>query len=233
MCGRFTLAGADADELAELLGVAGSQFFKEHYRKRYNVAPTDEHWALRLAARSGGGFARELVPAAWGLGKGTQINTRVENARTRTLLADPAAGHRALIPTDGFFEWTGEKGNRRPIWFHRADLRPFLYAALCHESSAGFRFSILTTTPNAVVAGVHDRMPVVVQLDGAEEFLTARDPKAIAAMLRPVANDVLIGTEVSKRVNAVGNDDPGCLAPPDQEPAPETVVAPKKQLRLF
>ncbi len=233
MCGRFTLAGADADELAELLGVAGSQFFKEHYRKRYNVAPTDEHWALRLAARSGGTFERELIPAAWGLGKGTQINTRVENARTRTMLADPAAGHRALIPADGFFEWMGEKGNRRPIWFHRADEKPFLFAALCHEASSGFRFSILTTTPNALVANVHDRMPVIVPLEGAEEFLTTKDAKAVATMLKPVANDVLVATEVNKRVNAVGNDDAGCLAAPDAEPVAEESAPKKKQLRLF
>ena len=221
----------EPEEIARLLGVMPETSFTERYRPRYNVAPTDEHWIVRAA----GGASlprRELVPAAWGVGKGHQILTRAENARTRTMLRDPSAGHRCVVPADGFFEWTGDKGDRRPIWFHRPDRSLVLLAAMCVESQGGFQFSILTTTPNAVVEKVHDRMPVVVPLSDVGRFLSATDPKEVASFLKAAPDDALVAEEVSKRVNVVGNDDPDCLAPP--EPKRESTEKPRgKQLRLF
>jgi putative SOS response-associated peptidase YedK len=231
VCGRFTLTILEPEEIARLLGVDPSPQFLAHHRPRYNVAPTDEHWVVRLG-QSAAGARRELVPATWGFGQGKRINTRAENARARTMLRDPAAGHRCLVPADGFFEWMGEKGDRRPLWFHRRDGGLILFAATCSEGASGFQFSILTTEPNALVAPVHDRMPVVLSVADADRWLTATDPVEIAALLRPPPDDALIATEVSKRVNVVGNDDPACLAPPETTPSPPT-SKPTKQMRLF
>ena len=221
----------DPEELALLLGVDPTPAFLAHHRPRFNVAPTDEHWVVRLA-QSQAGARRELVPATWGFGQGKRINTRVENARARTMLRDPAAGHRCLVPADGFFEWMGDKGDRRPLWFHRADGGLVLFAATCSEGASGFQFSILTTEPNELVARVHDRMPVVVPVSDVDRWLTARDPVDVAAMLRPAPSDALIATEVSKRVNVVGNDDRECLAAPETTPKPPS-SKPTRQLRLF
>ena len=46
MCGRFTLSRQDAIELAEELGVPVESL--PNYRPRYNIAPTDQHWILRM-----------------------------------------------------------------------------------------------------------------------------------------------------------------------------------------
>lgn len=234
MCGRFTLTIDDVEQLAALLGVEVEPAQVERYRPRFNVAPTDEHWIVRAGARE------RLLPASWGVGANRQILTRVENARSRTMLADPAAGHRCVVAADGFFEWTGEKGHRRPVWFHRPDAGPgaesdrlVLLGALCTESKDGFRFSILTTPANEVVAPVHDRMPVVIPTAALGAWLTTTDPKALASMLRPAPAASLIGTEVDVRVNVVGNDDPACLAPPAPVSVAAAAAKRRGQLRLF
>jgi len=76
-----------------------------------------------------------------------------------------------------------------------------------------------------VVAQAHDRMPVVLEDAAITSWLTVPDgdgQKAEAAeraraLLRPAGNDALVATRASTRVNAVKNDDPGCLVP--DEPA--------------
>jgi putative SOS response-associated peptidase YedK len=248
MCGRFTLTMADAEEIARILGLTPDPQFVAHYRPRFNVAPTDEHWIVRTGRSVGSSDPahRELVPAQWGgkpskdraearRQKGAPILTRVENARARKMLDDPNAGHRCLVAADGFFEWTGEKGDRRPVWFHRSNEGELvLLGAVCTEWKDGFHFSILTTAANDLVAPVHDRMPVVVPTKDATKFLTTTDPRELASMLRPAPEGALVAREVSHRVNVVGNDDPECLAPPDRSSKASKEPASKKgQMRLF
>ena len=50
MCGRFTLGIENQEILAKLLGVEADAFLQQHYRPRYNIAPTDDHWLLRVKA---------------------------------------------------------------------------------------------------------------------------------------------------------------------------------------
>jgi putative SOS response-associated peptidase YedK len=237
MCGRFTLTIADAEEIARILGLTPEPQFFARYRPRFNVAPTDEHWIVR-GGRTDGASPGALVPAQWGAKqqKGAPILTRVENARARKMLDDPNAGHRCLVAADGFFEWTGEKGDRRPVWFHRPPTSRqapelMLLGAVCTEWKDGFHFSILTTPANDLVARVHDRMPVIVPTQDATKFLTTTDAKELAGMLRPAPEDAIIAREVSNRVNVVGNDDAECLAPPDR--SSKEPPSKKGQMRLF
>jgi putative SOS response-associated peptidase YedK len=74
--------------------------------------------------------------------------------------------------------------------------------------------SILTTTPNALLEDMHDRMPVILRPKCYELWL---DPgfvnaKALAEMLRPFDSRLMRRYPISKRVNAVTNDDAECAA---------------------
>jgi hypothetical protein len=42
----------------------------------------------------------------------------------------------------------------------------------------------------------------------------------ISRLLAPAREDLLVATPVSRHVNSVKHDDPGCLAPPGGEPPP-------------
>jgi putative SOS response-associated peptidase YedK len=75
--------------------------------------------------------------------------------------------------------------------------------------------SILTTTPNAVTAPVHDRMPVILDPDGYELWL---DPGmtnvgAASEMLKPYDARLMRCYPVSTQINSVVNDDEECAVP--------------------
>jgi putative SOS response-associated peptidase YedK len=75
--------------------------------------------------------------------------------------------------------------------------------------------SILTTTPNAVTAAVHDRMPVILEADGYELWLDPgkRDVTAASELLKPLDARLMRCFPVSTRINHVANDDEECSAP--------------------
>ncbi len=220
MCGRFTLSRQDAIELAAELGVPVESL--PNYRPRYNIAPTNLHWILRMKYEE-----REVLPALWGLinswakdrkRAGSQINARSETLDTRAAYSKSFRERRCLVPADGFFEWTGPKKARRPIWFHKPDGDLLLFAGLYSswqpEPDVWERtFTIITTEANAVVADIHDRMPVIIAPEQAEEWMDAgeTDAEKLRALLLPAADDLLIGTPVSERANSVKNDDPSVL----------------------
>jgi putative SOS response-associated peptidase YedK len=77
-------------------------------------------------------------------------------------------------------------------------------------------FTIITTTPNALLEPIHDRMPVVLEEDAIDDWLYARQsPDSLMELLRPAREDLLVATPVSARVNSVKNDDPECLDAPE------------------
>jgi putative SOS response-associated peptidase YedK len=122
-------------------------------------------------------------------------------------------------PADGFFECTGHKDARRPIWYHRAD-GGLIYFAGLYESwrpAPGEKertFTIITTTPNSLIEPVHNRMPVILEDEAIDDWLYVRQSSSsLKALLRPARDDLLVATPVSSRANSVKNDDPECLAP--------------------
>ncbi len=106
----------------------------DEYRPRYNIAPTDPHWIVRMR-----GEDRELRPARWGLVKfgskdgrqaARQIKARMETLERRPAFRNAFQRRRCAVPADGFFEWIGPRERRQPIWFHRPDHRLILFAGL-------------------------------------------------------------------------------------------------------
>jgi putative SOS response-associated peptidase YedK len=220
VCGRFSLSKRELVEVADFVeAMVGAEEAAQH-RPRYNVAPGDDCWIVQPA-----GPDRKLVRAAWGF-RGLEdklvINARSETVTEKRMFQDAFARRRCLVPADGFFEWTGPKQRRRPIWFHAPDGQILLFAGLWEIRPDGRpAFTILTTGANATVAPVHDRMPVMLDREAGGAWLAA--PRL--DLLRPAAVERLVGRSVSPRANAVENDDPGLLEPFDEPPEP--------QLKLF
>jgi putative SOS response-associated peptidase YedK len=221
MCGRFSLSYRNAERLALELGVPVESLID--YRPRYNIAPTDQHWIVRMKYED-----RQLLPARWGLVnhwmtdrkqafKG--INARSESVQKSAAFREAFKERRCVVPADGFFEWTGPKEARKPIWFHREDGGLILFAGL-YESWRPSpdewerTFTILTTTPNAIMEPVHDRMPVILEENAIEDWLFVRQtPASLMDLLLPAREGLLVATPVSSRANSVKNDDPECLEP--------------------
>ena len=107
----------------------------------------------------------------------TVFNTRIETALRqatdgRGMWAGPVARGRCIVPVRAFFEWwtqpgaprpgaddaPGRRGRRPQVAFRLAGHRIFLIACVRQDG----RFSVVTTEPNASVAPVHNRMPLVL-----------------------------------------------------------------------
>jgi putative SOS response-associated peptidase YedK len=75
--------------------------------------------------------------------------------------------------------------------------------------------SILTTTPNAVTATVHDRMPVILEPESYDLWLDPgmTDVQVVSELLKPYDAKSMRCYPVSSRVNNVANDDEGCSRP--------------------
>jgi putative SOS response-associated peptidase YedK len=225
MCGRFTITRRDGNSLAAELGVPADSFVD--YRPRYNVAPTQQHFIVRIKYEN-----REVIPATWGLVKsgsmdssmaGKTINARSETVDTRGAFRDAFQKRRCVVPADGFFEWTGPKTARQPTWFHREDSRLLLFAGLYEawQKERGVwrtTFTILTTAANSLLESFHDRMPVILADRDADDWMDPRapDPHALKRLLVPAPADLLTATPVSPEVNNVDNDSPELLEPAGQ-----------------
>jgi putative SOS response-associated peptidase YedK len=125
--------------------------------------------------------------------------------------------HRCLLPANGFYEWKTIAGAaKQPMHIGMKDAEPFAMAGLTERwlSSDGEVLdtcTIITTSANSLLAGVHDRMPVIIAPESYERWLDVSEDEVID-LLRPYPSDAMKCYPVSTRVNAVRNDDATIIA---------------------
>jgi putative SOS response-associated peptidase YedK len=219
MCGRFYL-DVRADELASYFDLPSAPSLTP----RYNIAPSQNVTAIRIGEQG-----REWVRLHWGLipfwAKDKKIGYRTINARAETVESKPAFRaafkyRRCLIPASGFFEWQASKDGKQPYCIHPKEATLFAFAGLYEhwQGSTGESIdscTILVTEANAVVAPVHDRMPVILK---PEYFTTWLDPEVQSpSMVKPLLTtypaDETTLFPVSRKVNSPRYDDPECITP--------------------
>lgn len=221
MCGRFTLT-VDTAELQDAF--SGFQF-PAQVGPRYNIAPSQPVLALANDGKNSADFfVWGLIPA-WA--KDPTIGARMINARGETLAEKPSFRgpyryKRCLIPADGFYEWRQEPGAKlkTPHYIHMKNAKPFAFAGLWDEwlgpdGSQVKSCTIITTEPNALVAGIHDRMPVILRRDDYAAWLTpeARQPAELARLLTAYPADEMEAYPVSRLVNQARLDAPEMVRP--------------------
>ncbi|WP_094556900.1 SOS response-associated peptidase [Synechococcus sp. 1G10] len=172
MCGRYSLTSTIDQLLPRLKGPLPDGLLK-HYQPRQQVRPGEP---LLIQRQQHG--RPEVSFAQWGLvpgwlkdthGKSRPINARSETVSQKPFFRGPWRHHRCLLPADGFYEWH----QKQPYWIRRQDGAAFWLGGLWDHWIApdGTELQtccILTTTPNALLRPIHDRMPVVI-MDGWEE----------------------------------------------------------------
>ena len=218
MCGRFTIRSSP-QKVAEVFGLSELPLFEP----RYNVAPTQQVPAVRLQDDR-----RQLGFLRWGLIPGwaddPKIGSRMINACADTVAEKPSyrqplAQRRCLIVADGFYEWRSVDGKKQPYFIRLRDERPFGFAGLWERWSRGEQpiesCTIVTTEANAALAGLHDRMPVILDPRDFDLWLdpAVQEAERLTPLLRPYAGDDLRVSPVSTRVNSPTHEGPQCLAP--------------------
>ncbi len=196
MCGRYMITSplqAMADlfeaQLDPWLDVDGP---------RLNVSPTE-----RVPVVTSSGAGRWLSPMRWGLlppwYRSPNATPLLSNARAETLADKPAfreaaRKRRCLIPADGFYEWSGPKGTMVARLIRPAAGGLIALAGVWQDwgppDARATTCAIVTCAANAVLAPIHDRMPVVIASYDFSLWLGEAGHGA-ARLMAPAPNDVL------------------------------------------
>jgi putative SOS response-associated peptidase YedK len=219
MCGRYARF-TPAEIYARIFDAAGDPGIEPSY----NVAPSQPV----LAARSAGEGRRELVALRWGLvpfwAKDPAIGYRTVNARAETVAVKPAfraalRARRCLIAADGFYEWRRMAHGKQPYFLRLKGGAPFALAGLWERwsdrTSAMESCTIIVTAANALVAPIHDRMPVILDPADYRAWLDpdVTAPGQVLALLRPYPPHAMEAVPVGTAVNRPENDGPHLVEP--------------------
>ncbi len=223
MCGRFAFYSPH-EAVVRLFGLPDDVAVVE---PRYNIAPTTSIPAVRedLAA------TRRLAMLYWGLvpgwAKEKSIGARMINARAETLREKPAFRNayrrrRALVPADGYYEWQ-KRGARdkQPYYIQPASGAPFAFGALWEtwrDPASGEPLescTLVTTAPQASIAHLHDRMPLIVPPAAYAEWLDPRneDCDRLDRLLDPDTAGTMIARPVGRAVGNPRNEGAGLIEP--------------------
>jgi putative SOS response-associated peptidase YedK len=226
MCGRYTQT-QDLNRLKERFEAVAENL---EIFPQYNIAPTQNAPVVIMK-----NDRPEITLMRWGLvpfwAKDEKIGYKMINARAETLpekrtFKGLLTRKRCLVPADGFYEWRKEPGKRTktPLRFTIKKGDPFAFAGLWDrwKSPDGEEletFIIITTSPNSLLAKVHNRMPVLLKKADEEKWLNPdqSDQMTLLDLLGPYPAKEMNGYEVSTQVNSPRNAGPECIEPVDSQ----------------
>ena len=214
MCGRFSLA--DLSALKRVFKIN----LPEGVTSRYNIAPSQNI----LAIINDKGY--RAVNFRWGLIPfwAKDIIPGIINARAETIDKKPSFKHsfknkRCLIPADGFYEWKGKAGSKRPYRIALKNRSVFTFAGLWDRwrSPKGETINscvIITTSANTLLEPIHNRMPVILSEKAEEAWLNEdTDILTLKGLLNPYSAELMESYEISTMVNDYQKDIPEILEP--------------------
>jgi putative SOS response-associated peptidase YedK len=223
MCGRVTQKSNP-----KVLGLRIANLVEPLYAAdvapRYNGAPGQQHWVIREHPETG---ERRLDRLWWGLipnwtketsPKNKPINATAQRVASAPMFRGAYAKRRCLVPVDSFFEWVKGvgKGPRQPYAVAMKNGEPFALAGIWESWRHPERgdivrtFCVITTPANALLAPIHNRMPVIVEPASFDRWLSPLEPDP-RDLLVPHADAPMTLRAVSPRVNSPANDDAALL----------------------
>jgi putative SOS response-associated peptidase YedK len=196
------------------------EVFDEFYKPNYNCAPSQKLPVITNAEKG------KLSYFKWGLipfwAKDPKIGYRLINTRAETITEKPSfksafKKRRCLIPANGFYEWRKDE-NKTPFRITVNEDELFAMAGLWESWKDGegkkvHTFSIITTTPNSLMESIHDRMPVILQPEDEERWLTEEDEPKLLELLKPCDPYLMKAYPISKKVNSPANNGPEIVEP--------------------
>ncbi len=235
MCGRYVLIDGRM-VLASFAMLRDVQVNSQTFAglPRYNASPMQKMPVI--AVRDG---VTVIQPMQWWLVPHwakepktpfSTFNAKAETLEKSRLFAPYFKGSRCLVPADAFYEWkivapsATERGKPKPApdkipyCIRMADERPFLFAGLFSvwKDPTGKElatFTIITTTPNELMSGLHNRMPVILDEKHFAQWLDRdfNDKERLQKLLVPYPAKKMKAYPVSKLVGNTRNDSPECM----------------------
>lgn len=174
------------EQIASALGVPAGPVADEP--PRYNIAPGQQ-----VVALSREGLTRMrwgMIPVGRKNARGRPVMETIINARSETVFDKSAfAGvDRAVLPVNGWYEWTGEK-RRKTAWRISPKGGGLLYFAAITDvwTAPGGQqvrqLAAVTCAPSADVRDIHHRMAVILAPDDIATWITAPQDDAARLMV--------------------------------------------------
>ena len=218
MCGRFVRQSSD-EEFASLF--SATMPTESNLTASYNITPSQAVLVARLNQQQ----QRELAALRWGLvpgwSKGPDNRYSMINARAETVASKPAYRNafkrrRCLFAVDGFYEWKRQDNAKQPYYIHMAGDEPFAMAGLWEywqgaDGSVIESCAVITTTPNELMADIHDRMPVILAPDDYATWLDHNQTPD--QLLKPYPAELMDAYPISTAVNSPKNNYAELLTP--------------------
>lgn len=203
MCGRYALH-ADPEVVALQFALEAAPSFAP----RYNVCPGTDILVV------GNDRKARLLP--WGAA-GRFANARAETVAERRMFRDAFRAWRCLVPASGFYEWQTIARTKRPWYVRPKDAELFGLAGIVALWEGKRSVVLITTAPNALMATIHDRMPVIIPPAQYGAWLDPANGSA-AELLCAYPAAAMQAHPVHPRVNTPANDDPGVIGEFDAQP---------------
>jgi putative SOS response-associated peptidase YedK len=231
MCGRYSIYESMHHYLREL---APKQLMINGYDlwpiERYNVAPSTRVEIIRSTEQ---GLSVDKVRWGWSpfWAKGKRpdpINARVETVATGKFFKQLWPNGRAIAPANGWFEWVKDPADpkkKQPYYIRLKSQVPMFYGALAQvtpglEPREDDGFVIITAASDSGMVDIHDRRPLVLTPEIANEWL---DPSTSAKRAEEIAKECCRPVEdfewcpVGKAVGNVRNQGAELVEPVDQD----------------
>jgi len=219
MCGRITQTREIRDYAREAGWTESDLWMRDvsGYVATFNAPPGVKHLVFR---EHRGHQVVEMVHwgylSPWAKEKafGQAINAKREKLLGGYYRSMMKTG-RVIVPVDGWYEWTGEKGNKQP-WYIRAKTgAPLFLAALTNhfpdkDDPEGAGFVIVTNDVAGGMIDVHDRRPVALSAEDARLWMDLSISIEQAEQIvrtSALTEDYFEWYRVSTEVNSVRHDD--------------------------
>lgn len=229
MCGRFVQYEGMAIFIEELS--PQRELFSGYDAQpinRFNVAPS-----TRVQILHGAKDGLHIDAVRWGwapfwaVGKRpAPINARVETVTTGKFFNQLWPSGRAIVPSEGWFEWVKDQADpkkKQPYFIRLKNQRPMFFAALAQvhpgmDPHEGDGFVIITAASDQGMVDIHDRRPLALSPELANEWL---DPGLPSERAEEIALKLCRPTEdfewyrVGAEVGNVKNQNPQLIHPVD------------------
>jgi putative SOS response-associated peptidase YedK len=224
MCGRYGFSIRDAKEVYERFNTWNEL---ADLTARYNIAPGQMNPVITSHS------PHEISRMFWGLiphwakdekVKFSTINARAENVAQSPAYREPFRHKRCIVPATGFYEPDKINHPKPPHpwhYFQLKDQKIFGFAGLYdiwkdQQTGKEIRsYTIMTTTPNAIVGHYHDRMPVILEQEDEETWLNPDivEPERVLPLLKSYPAERMEEWPVGGAARNPRNDSPDLIRP--------------------
>ena len=183
MCARFyVLPGSETEEI--LLEAENRGKLK---LKTGELRPGDMAAVLCRSRSSGKTMA---YPMHWGFqtDHGLIFNARSETCGEKPLFRNSFQNRRCLVPMSVYFEWDHRTKPMIKYGFRPEEKGLCCFAGLYRMEEDAFSFTILTRQPTPEISVFHDRMPVILSGDAAQDWLSGSEEQAKTAVSMSLTN---------------------------------------------